>query len=272
MDLLPASWPALCALAFALGARHGFDADHLATIDGIARYNAATRPRLARCAGVLFSLGHGAVVVGVAAATATMSAVWTPPAWLEASGLVVSLVYLFGLGCLNLRAVAVAGPDEVVRPAGLRGRLLRQVIAVRQPWAVLAVGALFAVSFDTVSQAAVMSLAGERFGGAGYAVVVAFAFVAGMLAVDGLNGAVIARLVRKADRTARVASRVMAIGVAALSIAVGVLTLAKLGVPAIERWADGQDVRLGAAVALAAVATFGIALFTARRQRLRPGR
>ena len=62
MDSIPTVWAALCGLAFALGARHGFDADHLATIDGLARYSAASRPRLARSAGLLFSLGHGAVV------------------------------------------------------------------------------------------------------------------------------------------------------------------------------------------------------------------
>ncbi len=45
MDELPATWTALCMLAFVLGARHGFDADHLATIDGLTRYNARTNPR-----------------------------------------------------------------------------------------------------------------------------------------------------------------------------------------------------------------------------------
>jgi high-affinity nickel-transport protein len=56
MDQLPATWTALCALAFVLGARHGFDADHLATIDGLTRYNARTNPALARFCGALFSL------------------------------------------------------------------------------------------------------------------------------------------------------------------------------------------------------------------------
>ena len=46
--------------------RHGFDADHLATIDGLTRYNARANPRLARMAGALFSLGHGVVVLLVA--------------------------------------------------------------------------------------------------------------------------------------------------------------------------------------------------------------
>ena len=46
MNSLPATWIALCALAFVLGLKHGFDADHLATIDGLTRYNARANPRL----------------------------------------------------------------------------------------------------------------------------------------------------------------------------------------------------------------------------------
>ena len=80
METLPSSWTALCALAFVLGVKHGFDADHLATVDGITRCNCTLRPRLARYAGVLFSLGHGAVVVAIAAAAATTTAAM-PTAW-----------------------------------------------------------------------------------------------------------------------------------------------------------------------------------------------
>ena len=57
----------LIALAFVLGLKHGMDVDHLATIDGLARFNtAAGRLRLARLCGFLFSLGHGAIVCAVA--------------------------------------------------------------------------------------------------------------------------------------------------------------------------------------------------------------
>ena len=80
MDELPATGTALCALAFVLGARHGFDADHLATIDGLTRYNARTNPALARFCGALFSLGHGLVVCGVAFATAALTTGWQTPA------------------------------------------------------------------------------------------------------------------------------------------------------------------------------------------------
>ena len=268
MEPLPSSWAALCALAFVLGAKHGFDADHLATVDGITRCNSVARPRLARYAGVLFSLGHGAIVVAIAALAGLATRAAKPPAWLEAIGVAVSLLFLFGLALLNLRAVVVANPGEPVRPAGIRGRLFRRVLTVQQPWAVVAVGALFAVSFDTVSQAALMSLAAERFGGVPHAVVLASLFVAGMLAIDGANGAFLAKLVRDADRTAVIASRVMALGVGALSLGVGLFTLAKLAHPVVGAWAETWPARGGVVLVAGVLVAFVVAMAAARRTRV----
>jgi nickel/cobalt transporter (NiCoT) family protein len=269
METLPSSWTALCALAFVLGVKHGFDADHLATVDGITRHNSRLRPRLARCAGTLFSLGHGAVVVAIAVAAAAAANAWQPPRWLEVTGVTISLAFLFGLAALNLRAVVVTKPCEVVRPATIRGRLLGRVLTVQRPWAVAAVGALFAVSFDTVSQAALMSLAAERFGGLAHAVIVAVLFVVGMLVVDGLNGACLARLLRNADRMAVVASRVMALGVGALSIAVGLFTVAKLALPRVDAWSEGRELQLGASVAVGVIVAFAVGVAAARREGVR---
>jgi hypothetical protein len=71
MDTPAGDWVALAALAFTLGLKHGLDADHLATIDGLTRFNARARPAMARWCGALFSLGHGAVVVVVAVTVGT---------------------------------------------------------------------------------------------------------------------------------------------------------------------------------------------------------
>jgi len=69
----------LAAIVLLLGLRHGFDADHLAAIDGLATHNAGRRPRLARVSGVLFSLGHGIVVIVVALAVSLLSGAWQTP-------------------------------------------------------------------------------------------------------------------------------------------------------------------------------------------------
>jgi len=265
MDDLPATWTALCVLAFGLGMKHGFDADHLATIDGITRHNARANPGLARVAGSLFSLGHGAVVLLVALAAGTLASGWRTPEWLAITGVGVSVVFLFGLAFVNVRAVLTAAPNAVVAPAGLKGRLLGRFVTVRRAWAVASVGALFALSFDTVSQAALFALAAGRFGGVLHALFVAGLFVLGMLVVDGINGVWISRLIRRADRTAVVASRVMACAVAAVSFAVGVLAVARLALPRVEAWTDGRELMFGAAVVAAMLLAFAVGMRAARR-------
>ncbi len=268
MDQLPATWAALCTLAFVLGIRHGFDADHLATIDGLTRYNARENPGLSKTAGALFSLGHGIVVVFVALVAGSLASGWQTPGWLEMTGASVSVVFLFGLAVLNVRAVLVADPRSVVAPAGLRARLLGRFLNIRRAWAVTAVGMLFALSFDTVSQAALFALAAGRFGGLSHALFVAGLFVLGMLTVDGANGLWINRLIRQADRTAVIASRVMALTVAGISLSVGVLTVAKIIVPAVDAWTEGRELWFGAGVVAVVLTAFVSAMLAARRRAL----
>ena len=62
----PSDFLGVALLVLLLGIRHGFDADHLAAIDGMTYHNARLRPGLARVCGALFSIGHGGVVVAVA--------------------------------------------------------------------------------------------------------------------------------------------------------------------------------------------------------------
>lgn len=61
MHDLPTDWSALCAIIFLLGMRHGFDADHLATIDGLTRLSARRQRGFSRYCGVLFSPQYGGV-------------------------------------------------------------------------------------------------------------------------------------------------------------------------------------------------------------------
>jgi nickel/cobalt transporter (NiCoT) family protein len=265
VDQAPGTWLALCALAFLLGLKHGFDADHLATIDGLTRYSARANPRLSRLAGALFSLGHGVVVIVVAFVAGSVSTGWKTPRWLEITGAAVSVVFLFGVAFVNVRAVLIADPQAVIAPAGLRSRLLGRFLDIRRAWAVAAVGMLFALSFDTVSQAALFALAAGRFGGVGYALFVAGLFVLGMLTVDGANGVWINRLIHTADRTAKLASRVMALTVAGISLAVGVFTVARILIPAVEEWAAGRELAAGAFVVTVVLIAFTAGMWAARR-------
>jgi high-affinity nickel-transport protein len=266
MDQLPTEWTALCALVFLLGLKHGFDADHLATIDGLTRFNTRERSPFARYCGALFSLGHGAVVVAIAIAVGLASEKWTAPEWLELSGAWISIGFLAVLGIVNLAAVLSARADEVIAPVGLKGRLLGGLSAARRPWTVALVGALFALSFDTVSQAALFALTAAQFGGVWHAIFLSLLFVLGMLVTDGVNGLWISRLIARADQLACVASRVMSLAVSTVSLLVAALGAAKLALPAVDQWAEGRELAFGGFVVAAIATSFIAAVLMARRR------
>lgn len=264
---LPADWGALCALALVLGLKHGLDADHLATIDGLTRLAAGERRRHARWCGALFSIGHGAVVVAIVVALGSLHGRWQAPGWLDATGTAISLTFLLALGIANLRRVLATPPDEVVRPVGLKGRLLAPALHSPHPLVAAAVGALFAFSFDTVSQAALFAVAGDGFG-PGSAVVLALLFVLGMLITDGVNGLWISRLLARADRLAARASRLMSAAVAAVSLGVAAFGVARWVSPAAEAWAETRGSGLfGGIVVAVLLASYGLAHWWARRAR-----
>jgi high-affinity nickel-transport protein len=228
MPPLATDWLSLLMLTFVLGMKHGFDADHLATIDGLTRYNARARPRLARYCGTLFSLGHGAVVMGIALGVTALAGHWDVPEWFGTLGALISIAFLAALGCLNLAAVLRARPDEMVQPVGLKGRLLGNLSRVSNPLLMALVGALFALSFDTLSQAAFFALTATQYGGWQQALTLALLFMFGMLLTDGINGLWIARLIARADQAALIASRVMGLVVSGLSLMVGAFGVMKL--------------------------------------------
>jgi high-affinity nickel-transport protein len=87
----------------------------------------------------------------------------------------------------------------------------------------------------------------------------------GMLITDGVNGFWISRLIRRADETARIASRVMGLVVSVLSLAVAGLTLAKWSLPAVEAWSQGKDLAFGAVVIFVVASSFLLAMWLARR-------
>ena len=259
METLPDSWAALTALALALGMKHGMDADHLTAIDGLTRFN-ATRPRLARWCGTFFSLGHGAVVVAVALVVGTAARAWEVPQWLGAVGAWISIGFLATLGLVNLHAVLAARPDEMVRPVGLKAGVFGRLQRTRNPFAMALVGALFAVSFDTVSQAGLIAVTATHFGGFGSAVGLALLFTLGMLLVDGVNGLWIARLLRRADERARSVSRAMGFAIAALSLALAGWSALRQFAPRLDAWGDGKELAFGAGIIACILTTYLVAL------------
>lgn len=271
MDLndLPQDLVGLAVVVFLLGCRHGFDADHLAAIDGLAGCNAHDRPRLARMAGVLFSLGHGVVVVAVALSVSFVAIAWQAPRWLEAFGAWTSIAILTLLALVNIVAVLKAPSHQPTRLIGWRSGIFARRLAAGSPVAVAGVGALFALSFDTVSQAVLFAATATRHGGWQSALLLSLLFLCGMLVVDGINGAWMARLMVKADRTALVASRTMSLAVSGVSLLVAGIGIVSQTLPQPAAWLEGMQLWLAAGIGAVVVGSYFVGQ---RLVQVRPGR
>ena len=267
IDTLPTDWLALTAVVFLLGLKHGFDPDHLAAIDGLTRYNAGPRPRLSRWSGLLFSAGHGLVVTLVAVAVATIATGWRAPEWLETTGAWVSIGFLALLGIANLTAVLRTPRDEVVRPAGFRSRMFGRLTQASHPVLVAAVGAAFAISFDTISQAVLFSLTGSHLAGWVFALTLGLVFTAGMAATDALNGLWVSRLVQRADARAVAASRVMSLAIGFLALLIAAAGAARYAMPAIDENYGEWSLAIGVAIVLAIALSYTAAMRLAPRAR-----
>ena len=267
MDALPTDWLALAAVVFLLGLKHGLDPDHLAAIDGLTRVNAGRRPIVSRWSGLLFSAGHGVVVTMVAVAVATVATRWRVPAWLDAMGTWISIAFLTALGSANLVAVLRTPRGEMVRPVGMRSRFLQGLTRTGHPVLIAAVGASFALSFDTFSQAVLFSVTGSRVAGWIFAAGLGLVFTAGMMATDSLNGLWVSRLLSSADARAAAASRVMSLAVAAVSLAIAGLATVRRALPALDARLDSWDGVLGIGVVATVAAAYLVALRIARERR-----
>ncbi len=260
MNELPTHWLSLIAVVFLLGLKHGLDPDHLAAIDGLTRFNAQRRPRLSRWSGLLFSAGHGVVVTSVAILVATVATEWHAPQWLEHAGAWISIAFLALLGIANLAAVARTPRDQVVRAAGLRSRLFERLARAEHPVLVAAVGAAFAISFDTISQAVLFSITGSNLAGWLFAALLGLIFTGGMIATDALNGLWVSHLVRRADARAAAASRLMSAAVGITSLAIAALATARQVLPGLDASVEAWGLALSAGVVVAVAASYAAAM------------
>lgn len=265
MDSIPTHWLSLVGMACLLGLKHGLDPDHIAAIDGLTRANAARKPRWSRWSGLLFSAGHGGVVTAVAVAAATASAGWRAPAWLDQAGALISIAFLALLGAANLLAVVRTPRGQVVRVAGIRGRFFMRLTRAGHPAVIVAVGAAFALSLDTLGHAVLFSVTGSPVGGWLLAGTLGLAFTAGMVTTDTLNGLWVSRLLRAADGRAAAASRIMSLSIAAVSLWIAALAAARQLLPGLEARLEGWGAGLGAAVACAIAAAYAAAMRIAPR-------
>jgi high-affinity nickel-transport protein len=202
-------------LAYTLGMRHAFDADHIAAIDNTTRklVSEGQRPL---SVGFFFSLGHSSVVFVLALVLnfgirALNSQVRNGGSALhDVTGIIGTMVsgtFLFLIAALNvvvlvslakvfrqmrLGAYSDQELEEQLAKRGLMNRFLGPLARrVDRPWKIYPVGVLFGLGFDTATEIALLVLAGSAVvsGLPFYAVLsLPLLFAAGMSLFDTADG------------------------------------------------------------------------------------
>jgi high-affinity nickel-transport protein len=207
-------------LAYTLGLRHAFDADHISAIDNTTRKVLADRRGTGQPRpfgfGFFFSLGHSTIVVAigiaiVVAEKTAFTAVSDSGSALHQfgglAGTVVSASFLFLIGLLNM--VILAGivrifrsmrrgeydEAELERQLDNRGFFYRifgrWTRAISKEWQLYPVGVLFGLGFDTATEVALLAttalLASQHI--PWYAIMcLPVLFTAGMTLMDTTDG------------------------------------------------------------------------------------
>jgi high-affinity nickel-transport protein len=202
-------------LAYTLGMRHAFDADHIAAIDNTTRKLVSDGKR-PLSVGFFFSLGHSTIVFLLAVLLnfgirALNAQVRNGSSGLHAvTGIIgtgVSGTFLYLIAALNMVImVSIARVfaqmrtgrysdselEEHLAKRGLLNRVLGPLARrVDTPWKIYPVGVLFGLGFDTATEVALLVLAGTAVvsGLPFYAVLsLPILFAAGMCLLDTADG------------------------------------------------------------------------------------
>jgi high-affinity nickel-transport protein len=207
-------------LAYVLGIRHAFDADHIAAIDDTTRLM-VQRGRRPVGVGFFFAMGHSSVVVVLAlivAVAAGAAAAGQVDAFREIGGTVSTVVAMVFLGLVAvLNALVLKGivgswrdlrrgrldEQELERQLlnrGLVNRILggRARTLIKHSWHMYPLGILFGLGLETASEVTLLTLSATTAstagaGGSGSAPILAaltlpLLFAAGMSAFDTFDG------------------------------------------------------------------------------------
>ena len=206
----------LGVLAYTLGLRHAFDADHIAAIDNTTRkFLQEGKKQLG--VGFFFSLGHSSVVavMALAIAVATTTAKQELPALQAIGGVIgmsVSGIFLYLIGILNLIVLidiyrifremkgGSYNAEELEERLVNRGFINRFVGglfgSIKSSWQMYPLGLLFGLGFDTASEIALLAIsAGAASNGMSVMAIMLLPllFASGMCLMDTADGAFMAQ-------------------------------------------------------------------------------
>nr|WP_239549279.1 sodium:proton antiporter [Scopulibacillus daqui] len=206
-------------LVFTLGIRHGLDADHLAYIDGVARYNWRKNSPWARWVGTFFSFGHGLIVASIAVILGMVSQNFRYPSYFDAIGTWVSVLSLFLIGTLNIYNL-LHTEDKDYEPKGIKGKVIPKVFSeTTNPLMIILTGIVFAAAADTVSQTAVWALAASHFSSY-MPIILGLTFMIGMMLTDTADSLITFRMINQSGKMGQTASKVMGWVIVALAYGV----------------------------------------------------
>ena len=209
---------AALVLAGLLGFRHGFDADHIAVVDGMTRARQLQGSYWsARGVGLQFAAGHSATILVAALVFFGQASVL--PAWLDGLGLFISVTLLLLIAASN-GVHAFSASASAVRPMGPVAALLFRLTGQQLHPAL--VGVAFALSLDSLAQAALFAAhGGDGSTGAGMGTVALMAavFGLGMMVADASNGLLLSWFAQRSDALARRASRWSSAFIALIALA-----------------------------------------------------
>lgn len=262
LDLVGHGLPAALLLAGLLGFRHGFDADHIAVVDGMTRARQLHRSYWsARAVGLQFALGHSAAIL-LAALLLFGQGAALPPA-LDGLGMAISTCFLLVIAASN--GAHALSPGDGVRPLGpvsaalfrLTGRQLHPAL----------VGVAFAMSLDSMGQAAFFAARGGDISGIGAVAAMALVFGAGMTVADATNGLLLSGFAQRSDRLARHASRFSSGFIALIALLAAGAGLLRVQEQGFARHWDAAGLWVGVGVMALTTAVFAL---RSLRLRARP--
>ncbi|XJZ28682.1 sodium:proton antiporter [Bacillota bacterium Lsc_1132] len=199
----------LMLLVFVLGLRHGLDADHLACIDGLTRYNWRMNSPIARWVGTLFSFGHGLVVSCIAIFLGIFMKNFKIPESVDTLVTWISVISLFSIGTLNIYNLLKSTSNKTFQINGIKGKFLpRMVQETTNPFLVIIIGGLFALAADTVSQTSMWAIAAGN-SGSYMPFIMGIIFMLGMMITDTIDSFLAFRMINQSNQLGQSASRVM---------------------------------------------------------------
>ncbi|KAB8231807.1 high-affinity nickel-transport protein-domain-containing protein [Aspergillus alliaceus] len=213
----PISLVSNAVLAYTLGLRHAFDADHISAIDLMTRRLLATGQKPVTV-GTFFSLGHSTIVIitsiVVAATAAAVSSRFD--SFSTVGGIIgtsVSAAFLILLGLMNFYILyklykqmqkvldlPEGQEDEAwkIEGGGILFSVLKKMFKlIDRPWKMYPLGILFGLGFDTSSEIALLGISSvEAARGTDFWVILIFPilFTAGMCLLDTTDGALMLSL------------------------------------------------------------------------------